>query len=613
MAKKITLVESIIKVGFDDKQAQRGLAKLKRQLKDKDKSEKVAARREATKQRKVESKQRKEKRFERDRRNRLKNSKQAELATQQRLVKLKQTEAKIAQATDKATQKRLKAEAKAQKDRISKEIKERKRQKKHERQRALAARRERLANAPRGGGRSALGFNTRGGFSVKGVGAAAVAAGAVNEGAKALQTSMTWENAMNALYTQEASKSPEGAGARTQEIANRVYKTAGAHNVANPEQLLKLFTELRPLTGEKGINDEVILGMVSTISQASKSMGLSGPMFERFLLGFRQFAANLNAGTASGQELGQMRDSSAALTNMLFEQMGLAGNITPDALAELMTSGQLTIADLLNSIPKLSASTQAGFDLYKNNSMQGAVDDLQAAYAHIQRTFGSGAMQGVTVFLKTMADTLEDNSALFKTAGVWTGELFGSMASGLKQLNDSWSSMSTEEQDKFTDKLETMAKVLGGSLAGAKIGGVFTALGALGGLSFAPLTAFLVALGGLVGYFGTETKFDNSEASSIQNLSEPQNAGRPISDLTAEDFGMFNTFWQALRNITIPEGVGGKLGESDVANILGNTTNNNNNSNQTIHNTTSFNGVTVHGDNGRTASKAIMQAVSPNN
>lgn len=531
MAKKITLVESIISVGFDDKVAQNGLKKLKRQLKDQDKTSAVTQRRDQkAQQRKIKDAQRNERQIRLEHRAQSRE-RRAEESHDMRKEKHSQTLSNNAKKERRAKQKERRLDARERRmtaDAQSRlNIRNRNAIRLEARERRMAAAQQsRLDSSAYSRSRKGSSSSVSTGLSTGGV---VGAAGAGYAATGAMQTTMAWENAMNALFTQEASRggTTEQAAARTQAIADRIYKMADAFNVNQPEVLLDAFNQLRPLaTGSEGkYTDDHIMGMVSSITQSSKATGLSGPMFERFMLGFRQFAANLSSQTASGQEIGQMRDASAVLTNMFFEAMGLQGNITPDAMAKMVQGGELGLDQVMEAGAQMQDTSKAGFTKYKETSLQGKLDELTKMYAHSQRVFGAASKGGAMHFLKQLSVALSENEELFRSAGEWTGNLLTSLGDGIKYLSETWKAMPQEDREKMLETLRQLGVALGTFVVSAtlfKLIKALTKVSAATGLS--ALLAVFVSMSGLL---------DRLSGSDFENLQKIKN--KQPNELTEED------------------------------------------------------------------------------
>lgn len=497
MSKKITLVESIISIGFDDKKAQAGLKKLKKQLKDSEKASIVSERRSTRKTRKNANAVKRERRRQKDSRRYLDESVKARSALEKRVLTYKKQQALISKETDRSKKKALKLEAKAQNDRIKKDITNRKRQKRYDREKANTQRRERSLGARRGSSRMG---SSRGGYGVSSRtamiagGAGVVVAG--NEASKAVKTTMTWENSVNALYTQEASINPEGAKERAQKIADRIYKMASASNTA-PNVLMDAYNEMRPLANNAGVTEEHVLGMVSTMAQSTKATGLNPEEVDRFMLGFRQFAANLSGKTASGQELGQMRDSSSVLTSMLFKSMGMKANITPDAMATDIKSGKVNLQNLFSGMIKLQDTTKDGFELYKKGSMQGKQDKLSAMYRDSQMGFGGSMKGGLGIFLDTLTDVLKSNKSNFVAAGNVTGDVLENIGAGIKDISDAWKDLSSSEKDTYLTGVESLMAAVAGVFVVSKLKPVLTLLEAISAAASIPMAGLIAAITGM--------------------------------------------------------------------------------------------------------------------
>ncbi|TOA17892.1 hypothetical protein CGK32_22965 [Vibrio parahaemolyticus] len=550
MAKRINLVESIISVGFDDKDAQRGLRKLKRQLKGQDDLGKATAKRNAKNNRRQ---LKHEKQIRKEQKNRGKESLNAQEKLQKRADKYRQQKKRDDERTlrmaamasrerraeelhqSKMRQYARKDEADKQREmrvgdayrrnvkkaeRIERDAKanERRKQEAHQEKvsRSKAAERRASARERRAQARHSMSMFRMGRGNAGILGTFASVGAATYAGTQFLAA----ENAVNAIqtdyevnrtYTDEQGNTqrytPEQALQMTNQIAGKLTTLADGMGVSFT-QMAEEFAAASPLANQIGMSIDQQGRWAEGMMMAQKAFGLTQEDITNTRRNLSQIFADVGQGKLEQRDLNEMRNR-PAFYNWFMKRIGAKS----DAEAkEMVASGQLTQAELYNALSGGFEDLRPSYTRWLETTAGGAIQKLTAEVDNLAVIFGGGARGGFIEMLNSITTVLNENRDGFKQAGEWVGELFKSVAGGVNQMNEAWKGLSPDEQEQVISTLGTVLKIIGALVAAKGLFGLLNALKSL--VLMTPhgrLIAALIAITEMMGLFdgqGGRTVFE---------------------------------------------------------------------------------------------------------
>lgn len=528
MASKITLVESIIKVGFDDKEARRGLKRLKRQLKDKDKQEAISQRRKVKELRKEANQQRKLNKDERKTlTERRKYDKQKSNRTNRTSVEARRERRE--ESLERRREQRHQSQQLESQQRLS-NMKQRDRRA-EERHRKSIARGYRVNNLGRGN----AGF----------VGSLAATGAAVSTGQQFLnaeQARTQIRSNYELVYGQDretALKSTETAMNKLQTIANDLHKPIA--DLANE------FLQLGSLADSLGLNVDQRAKLAETFSVMPSAFGVDKATATRLRTNFGQIFSAIGQGKAPEfQDLRQMFEANRPMADFFFN---LVGAKNADEFQEIVSSPNFSEGELYNKMIQALPQLRSVYDYNMDNTATGALQKFTTALSNAAVSFGDGTSTGFSGMVTSIAKVLTDHQDTFKTAG----QLLSGIFSVIGNVVEGFGNLPMPAQHGIISAVAAIATLFAAKNFWKGLRLLGTAFGA------SPVGRLITALSIIAGILGA--KVSKSEM-RLEELRKKKEAGETLTDEELRDlriaddpnYGYFDAFkddWGKLMNSMI--------------------------------------------------------------